>query len=144
MVRILNRIWNAEGQPFEIWTNGGHFVKNHLKSDLQLYLVFNNDKSVFYFNLKLEYVYNCNYYFSSLRLPPPHLQWARWHHLDFKLSNNNTNSNNSSFNSNNNSSNNNSNKDICLWPVWHLVQTCLPWTKQLLLGDLWDSCKKKI
>ena len=32
MVWILNGIWNPETQPFEIWTNGKHFVKNHLKS----------------------------------------------------------------------------------------------------------------
>ena len=32
MVWILNRIWNLESWPFEIWTNGCHFVKNHLKS----------------------------------------------------------------------------------------------------------------
>ena len=27
MVRISNGIWNPEAQPFEIWTNGSHFVK---------------------------------------------------------------------------------------------------------------------
>ena len=32
MVWIWNGIWNPEAQPFEIWTNGCHFVKNHLKS----------------------------------------------------------------------------------------------------------------
>ena len=32
IVWILNWIWNLEGQPFEMWTNGCHFVKNHLKS----------------------------------------------------------------------------------------------------------------
>ena len=32
MVRILNGIWNLEAQPFEIQTNGCHFVKHHLKS----------------------------------------------------------------------------------------------------------------
>ena len=31
MVRILNGIQNPEAQPFEIWTNGCHFVKKHLK-----------------------------------------------------------------------------------------------------------------
>ena len=31
MVRILNGIWNPEAQPFEIWRNGPHFVKTHLK-----------------------------------------------------------------------------------------------------------------
>ena len=32
MVWISNGIWNPEAQPFEIRTNGRHFVKNHLKS----------------------------------------------------------------------------------------------------------------
>ena len=32
MVKNLNWIWNSEAQPSEIWTNGHHFVKNHLKS----------------------------------------------------------------------------------------------------------------
>ena len=32
MVQISNGIWNQEAQPFEIGTNGSHFVKNHLKS----------------------------------------------------------------------------------------------------------------
>ena len=32
MVWILNSTWNLEAWPFEIWTNGCHFVKNHLKS----------------------------------------------------------------------------------------------------------------
>ena len=32
MVWILNGILNLEAQPFEIQTNGRHFVKNHLKS----------------------------------------------------------------------------------------------------------------
>ena len=31
MVWILNGVWNPEAQPFEIWTNGRLFVKNHLK-----------------------------------------------------------------------------------------------------------------
>ena len=31
-VWILNGIWNPEAQPFDIWTFGRHFVKNHLKS----------------------------------------------------------------------------------------------------------------
>ena len=32
IVQILNVIWNLEAQPFEIQTNGRHFIKNHLKS----------------------------------------------------------------------------------------------------------------
>ena len=28
MVQISNGIWNLEAQPFDIWTNGSHFVKN--------------------------------------------------------------------------------------------------------------------
>ena len=32
IVQISNGIWNREAQPFEIWTNGHHFVVNHLKS----------------------------------------------------------------------------------------------------------------
>ena len=32
MVQVLNGVWNQEAQPFEIRTNGRHFVKNHLKS----------------------------------------------------------------------------------------------------------------
>ena len=32
MVWIVNGIWNPEAQPFEIRSNGRHFVKNHLKS----------------------------------------------------------------------------------------------------------------
>ena len=32
MVWISNGIWNPEAQPFEIRTNGRHFVKNHLKT----------------------------------------------------------------------------------------------------------------
>ena len=32
MIWISNGIWNLEAQSFEIWTNGSHFVKNHLKS----------------------------------------------------------------------------------------------------------------
>ena len=31
MVWILNGIWNSEAQPFKIWANNCHFVKNHLK-----------------------------------------------------------------------------------------------------------------
>ena len=37
MVRISNGVWNPEAQPFEIQTNNHHFVKNHLKSDIQKY-----------------------------------------------------------------------------------------------------------
>ena len=32
MVWISNGIWTPEAQPFEIWTNGYHFVKNHVKT----------------------------------------------------------------------------------------------------------------
>ena len=32
MVQIFNGIWNLVSQPFEIQTNGHHFVRNHLKS----------------------------------------------------------------------------------------------------------------
>ena len=32
MVQISNLIWNSKAQPFEIRTNGCHFIKNHLKS----------------------------------------------------------------------------------------------------------------
>ena len=32
IVQNLNGIWNLEAQLLEIWTNGHHFVKNHLKS----------------------------------------------------------------------------------------------------------------
>ena len=32
MVWIMNGIWNPEAQPFEIQTDGLHFVINHLKS----------------------------------------------------------------------------------------------------------------
>ena len=32
MVCISNGIWNLKAQPFEIWKNGCHFVKNYLKS----------------------------------------------------------------------------------------------------------------
>ena len=31
MVQILNGIWDPEAQPFEIQTNGCHFVKNHFE-----------------------------------------------------------------------------------------------------------------
>ena len=32
MVRILNGICYLEAKTIKIWTNGRHFVKNHLKS----------------------------------------------------------------------------------------------------------------
>ena len=30
MVQKSNGVWNLEAQPFEIWTNGCHFVKQNL------------------------------------------------------------------------------------------------------------------
>ena len=39
MVRILNGIWNLESQPFEIRTNGCHFVRNHLKSRQKVWIL---------------------------------------------------------------------------------------------------------
>ena len=32
MVWLLNGIWSTKAQPYEIQTNGRHFVKNYLKS----------------------------------------------------------------------------------------------------------------
>ena len=33
MVWFANGFWNLEAQPFEIWTNGHHLVKNYLNPD---------------------------------------------------------------------------------------------------------------